>query len=329
MTVLCGMANSFWQLAAARFGVGAGEAGAIPPAQSLLADYFPPAERGRAIGVFMLSATVAYAIALVLGGWIAQNYGWRTAFVVVGLAGLLLVPLTHGVLREPRRLPQFAVRPDAHESTRLAVRALLGKSAYRCILAAIVGYFLVSYGAMVFIVSFMIRVHGLEVAQAGAAFGVISAVGASVGNLAGGALGDRLARADLAAYGRIAGWGMILATPFFVLALAAAGLIPLFALLVVAMMLMWGVVPPMFAALHVVCGSRRRAMAVAVAFLFANLIGLGLGPLLTGSLSDAFAVEHGAGEGLRMAMMIVMTTFVPAGWLMLRAARQLKADAED
>jgi hypothetical protein len=98
--------------------------------------------------------------------------------------------------------------------------------------------------------------------------------------------------------------------------------------LLLSMVVLAAVVPSMFSALHVVCGSRRRALAVAVAFFFANLIGLGLGPLVTGALSDFLAVRYGAADGLRGALMLAVMVLLPAGWLMLRAARHLGADAE-
>jgi len=329
MTGLCGFAATFWQLAAARFGVGAGEAGAIPPAQSLLAEYYPPTERARAIGIFMMSSTAGYAVALVLGGWIAQHYGWRAAFAVVAVLGMGLVPLTHWMLKEPRHAPGFAIQPNTRESTFAAIYALLGKPAYRNILAAIVAYFLMAYGGMVFIVSLMIRAHGLNVAQAGATFGVISALGAAIGTFSGGALGDRLSKRDIAWLPRVAGVGMIAALPLYELALYAPTIVVMAPLLLLATAFMWGVSPPMYAALHAVCGSKRRAMAVAVAFFFANLIGLGLGPVIAGFLSDTFAVAHGTAQGLRYALMVVMVVFLPAGLFLFRAARFLKTDSED
>lgn len=329
MTVICGLANSFWQLALARFGVGAGEAGAIPPAHSLLADYYAPTERAKAIGIFMMSATLGYVLALMLGGWISQNYGWRAAFITIGLLGLVLAPVAHLTLKEPRHTTLFAVRMAAEESLLSAIRALLAKRAYRNLLAGMVGYFVMAYGAMVFIVSFIIRVHELNVAQAGTLFGAISAIGAGIGNIGGGVLADRLAPQDPAWYGRLAGWGMVAALPLFELALVAPTIWAMAVLLLFSTMLMWGVVPPMFAALHFVCGSKRRAIAVALALFFANLIGLGLGPIIAGSLSDAFAASRGSAEGLRIALMVVMVVFIPAGWFMLRAARHLRADAED
>jgi len=110
MTMLCGAAQTFWQLAFARVGVGAGEAGAIPPAQSLIADYFDPTRRARALAIFMASATAGYLLGFVLGAHIAAVYGWRHAFVLLGAPGLLLAVIVHFVLREPRVLPEF--RPE-------------------------------------------------------------------------------------------------------------------------------------------------------------------------------------------------------------------------
>lgn len=329
MTVLCGFAQNFWQLALARVGVGAGEAGAIPPAQSLIADYYAPDRRAKALGIFMMSATAGYVIGLILGGWIAQNYGWRAAFVVVGLPGIALAAATALLLREPRHLPQFAVFAEDHESVQTALHSLLLKPAYRNLLASLTLYFLVAYGALIFTVPFMIRVHGLDVAQAGGLIGVLSAISAVIGNLAGGAIADRLAARDVAWCARLPGWGMITLLPLYLLAFVAPTVTTMALPFFVAGVLLAGAVPPMFSALHIVCGSKRRAMAVAVAFFFANLIGLGLGPVIAGSLSDWLAASYGEADGLRYAMMVVMIVFVPSGLLMLRAAKHLNNDAED
>jgi MFS family permease len=190
-------------------------------------------------------------------------------------------------------------------------------------------YFMVAYGAHVFIVSVMIRTHQATVAQAGALFGVVAAIGAIVGNLGGGVLADRLAARDVAWFARLTGWGFIAACPFFEAALLSPTLFSMAVILLFAETLMWGIVPPMFAALHLICGSKRRAMSIAIAFFFANLIGLGLGPVIAGALSDELAQTYGSAKGLGYALMIVMTVFLPAGWFMLRVVRHVKADAED
>jgi predicted MFS family arabinose efflux permease len=329
MTACCGLSNTFWQLAAARFGVGAGEAGAIPPAQSLLADYYPPTQRARAIGIFMMSSSVGYVIGLVLGGFVAQTFGWRLAFLFVGLGGIALTPLTGLLLEEPRLEPRFAIHSRHGESMLGALAALIAKPAYRNILAAIVVYFIMAYGALVFVVSLMMRTYGLSVSQAGATFGAISAIGAVVGSVGGGALADRLATRDLAWSARVAALGMIMSTPFYELAFSAQGVSRMAPVLLLATTLLTAAVPAMFSSLHVVCGTERRALSVAVVFFFSNLIGLGLGPLITGMLSDRLAAVLGAADGLRYSMMLVTTVLLLSGGLMLRAARYLKRDAED
>lgn len=329
MTALCGMAQSFWQLALARVGVGAGEAGAIPPAQSLIADYFPPDRRARAIGVFMLSSMAGYILGMAGGGWIAQNYGWRTAFLAVGLPGLALAILARWILKEPRHLPQFRVDPTAQESISDTCRALFAKAAYRNIVWAMIIYYLMAYGALIFTVPFVIRVHNLTVAEAGAIFGGVSAVGAVLGSIFGGSLADRLAKRDMAVFAWLPGWGLIAALPLYEAALLAPSVTAMAAILLVASTLLAGVVPPIFAALLSVCGSSRRAMAVAIVFFFANLVGLGAGPVVAGALSDYFALAYGPADGLRYAMMIMMCAFLPSGFFMLRAARTMRADAED
>jgi predicted MFS family arabinose efflux permease len=328
MTALCGLAQSFWQLAVARIGVGAGEAGALTPAQSLIADYYPPDRRGQALGVFMMSSMAGYVLGIVVGGQIAQHWGWRNAFLTVGLPGLALAVVTWVGLREPRHRPEFAVAPGSLEPIGVAVRALFAKRAFVDILVAMVLYFMMAYGAFVFTVSFIIRVHGVSVGKASAIFGIISSVTALIGSYLGGSVADRLAKKEIGWLARLPGYGLILACPVYETAFGLPSLGGTVIMLFFGGIFLTGAIPPMFAALHVVCGSRRRAMSVAVVFFFANLIGTGFGPIVTGRLSDTFARSVGPGDGLRYAMMLVMVTFLPAGYFMLRAARGLARDAE-
>jgi MFS family permease len=217
----------------------------------------------------------------------------------------------------------------SNESILVAFTTLLRKPAYRNILGAIVTYYLMAYGAMAFVVSLMIRVHGESVARAGAAFGVVTTVGVALGGILGGGLADRLAARNIARLAVFPAWGLLGALPFYEVALWSRSFPAMLVLLSLATTLLAAVVPAMFAALHVVCGSRRRAFSVAAAFLFVNLLGIGLGPTLSGFLSDRLGALYGAGEGLRDALMIVTAVLVPASYLMLRAARHLQTDSED
>lgn len=328
MTALCGLAQSFWQLALARIGVGAGEAGAIPPAQSLIADYYPPDKRARALGIYTLSSVAGAALGMSGGGWLAQNFGWRIAFVVVGLSGFLIAVAARLMLREPRLARSSSHPKVTQENLSDTFGVLLGKASYRNIVISMTIYFLMAYGAMIFFVPFTIRVHGLSVTQAGAVYGLISAFASIIGSVVGGGLADRLARQDAAWLARLPGWGLIVALPFYEAALLAPTANAMAAMLFLGGAILIGVVPPMFAAVQLVCGSARRAMAVAIIYFFANLVGLGAGPVIAGALSDYLAASHGAAEGLRYALMIVMIGLVPSGIFMLRASRDLAADAE-
>jgi len=320
MTTLCGLTQTFWQLVAARLGVGAGEAGAMPPAQSLLADYFPPEKRSGAMGIFMMASSMGYAGGLILGGYIAQHYGWRNAFLFVGIAGLLLGPIALSVLKEPRKV--FPSKVVA-EPFRAASGALFRLPAYRYILYAVVIYFFMGYGALVFIVSLMTRLFGLSVQEAGANFGTMSMIAAVIGNLLGGQLGDRLARRNLANLPRTAGWAMIISAPLFMFALAqpsmAAMQIPLF----LAMVALNVMAAPMFSSLYLVCDANRRATGLSIVLLFANLVGLGLGPVLTGFISDTLTPTYGPAEGLRWGLVAICSVMIVGGAFMLRAARHV------
>lgn len=329
MTTLSGLAQNFWHLALARVGVGAGEAGGIPPAQSLIADYFRPELRARALGIFMMAAMAGYVLGLVLGGYIAEHYGWRAAFLIVGPPGVALALVVHFVLKEPRLKPEFAIPKAAKESAWSAFNALAKKPSYVFIIVATVFYFLVAYGALVFSVSFMMRVHGMSVSEAGGAYGLVSSVGAVIGTLAGATLTDLLAKKrGLPWAALVPGISLIVSLPLQSAAFLADSVLAMMALLLLANCLFSAAVPAMFAALHLVCGSKRRATAVAIALFFANLFGLGLGPPITGALSDMFAAAYGPGEGLRYALLIMCVALAPAGFFMLRAAKHLKADLE-
>ena len=327
MTALCGLAQTFWQLALTRVGVGAGEAGAIPPAQSLIADYFDPSRRARALAIFMASATAGYLLGFVLGAHIAAVYGWRMAFVILGLPGLLLAVVVHFVLREPRTLPEFKPSVAAAESLTETFRALMGKRSFLHLVAGMVVYFMIAYGALVFFPSYMVRVLHVPLESVGGLYGGVAAVTTVVGTLGGGWITDRLVRRNVAWLAWLPAVGLLFAWPAYELLLVVPTFGALLAISVVAGLALNLAIPAMFAALHAICGSARRAMAVAVVFFFANLIGLGLGPVLAGVLSDFFSTRFGP-VGLRYSLMLVMTLLVPAAWFMYLCGRHLARDSE-
>jgi MFS family permease len=328
MTAICGLAQNFWQLALARFGVGAGEAGSLAPAQSLIVDYFRPEQRGRALAVFVSFGPAGYLIGIILGAWIAANYGWRVAFIALGLPGLAIAIVAYWVLKEPRHLPAFSASTISRESFRDTIGTLRGKLSYVYFLIAFVLYLALSYGAIIFFPSYLTRVLDVPLATVGTAFGAVAAATSFAGTISGGVVTDWLAKRDASWLGWLPALSLAVAWPLMEMMLMASSLTGFLIYYALASMALHTAIPAMFAAMHLTCGSRRRATAVALTYFVASLIGSGLGPVLTGAMSDAFTDTHGA-VGLRYSLMIIVSLLLPCAWCMYRSSAYLKADTED
>lgn len=328
MTVLCGMAQSFLHLALARIGVGAGEAGAIPPAQSLIADYFPPEKRATALGVFLMASVIGYALGLIGGGLVAQHYGWRVTFILAGAPGLLLALIVLAALHEPRRTMRVASFKPQSETALQSIRHLLSKRSFVYLLASVTFYCLLAYGALIFTVAYIMRAYQVSVAEAGVLFGLVSAFAAVAGNFLGGMITDRLARHDIRWIAWLPGIGLLIAFPLYTAVFLTTSLNLMLILIALGGTILTGVMPALFAGVHMVCGASRRSMAVALVLFAGNLLGMTLGPLLAGALSDYLARYWGAAEGLRYALTASMLILLPSALCALRAAHFVPSDKE-
>lgn len=331
-TAACGRVHTFFQLFLLRIGVGIGEAGGTGgPAISLLSDYFPPERRAKAIGFVQMSTVTGAIGGLVAGGYVAQHYGWRATFMVMGVPGIVLAAIAWLTLRDPRARHGFRAVSTAGtgESTWDAIRVLIKKPSFINITLALVAFWFVSNGPLVFDQAYIMRVLHLGIATTGAITGFVSVASIITGNMIGGILADRLARRDITWLCKLPAYGLMVLFPFY----AAAHLVPTITgyslLSSFGATIMLGSLPAMMAALVAVVGTARRATGFAIAFLVANLVGMTFGPLLTGVLSDHFAHSIGPAQGLRWAIIALLAGFFPAGWFMLRAARTIRADCED
>jgi MFS family permease len=327
MTMVCGLARSFTLLVLSRTGVGIGEAGALPPAQSLIADYFPPQQRTRALSIFMLSATAGYLIAFAGGAHIAASYGWRMALIALGAPGILLAVITLAGLREPRRLADSSQPATAQEPLGKALGALLSKPSYVLVNIAAVLYFFVAYGAVTWFPAYLGRVMHLKLTEVGGLYGALAACGALFGTLGGGLITDFLAKRDIRWLARAPGMILIACAPLYILALMSDQVAIFFALSFIGGVGLAASVPALFSLLHAICGSGRRAMSVAILLFSANLLGLGFGPLVTGALSDMFTARLGP-VGLRWALVAAVVVLVPTGAALWTASRTLVEDME-
>jgi MFS family permease len=326
MTACCGLTQTFWQLAVCRIGVGAGESGAVPPAQSLIADYFPPQRRASALAIFTASNMAGYLLGFLAGGVIAASYGWRAAFLFGGVIGLPLALLTRFGLSEPRTFRAPETRPTP-ESLRESLAALRRKKAYLFVLAAAFVYFPFVFGVQLFIAPFLMRVLEVPLAELSIWYGSVTAAATVIGTLGGGWLADYMGRRDVRWLGWLPALGCAVSLPLYIIQFSLHS----FALFLVVTFV-WAIVlnaalPPVYAAIHAVCGSRRRAMAVAIVLFTGTLIGAGVGPLMIGAISDALTADYGV-NGLRYALMAVTPLVVVTGVCFYLMGRAMPADLE-
>jgi predicted MFS family arabinose efflux permease len=307
MTALCGLAQNFTQLLLARVGVGVGEAGCTPAAHSLISDMVPVDRRSSAMAFYGLGIPLGALIGMVLGGFLADTIGWRKAFLVVGLPGLLLAAFVWAVLREPRRgsLAQAAAAiapPTAPQvSARTTLRNLAGNRAYVLLAlgAGLVAF--LSYGKGVWAAIFFIRSHGLTPGQTGLWLGLVAGISGLAGTWLGGWCADRFGRNRPRHILTGPAIGMTIAAPLLFLAYNAADWRVALALIALPTLLNSLYYGPTYALAQRLVAPDQRAMATAVMVFAQNLIGLGLGPLFFGMLSDLLKPMAG-GESVRWVL---------------------------
>lgn len=318
MTMLCGAATSFAQLAVARVGVGVGEAGGSPPAVSLIASYFGPARRATAMSVYSLGATVGILVGFSLAGWIASTHGWRTAFVAAGLPGLLLAIGVRLWVAEPRLRHNRAVAARPPPALRETLRILISIPAWRFLNAAAVAAGIAVYGFMAWMPVYLIRRFGVSTQEVGTAVGLAAGLAGSVGVFLGGWWADRLGRVDARRQLLAPALSTLMFPLAAYLALHAQSWERSIALLVPAYGLCLAYTGPTWAALQGAAPPAMRAMAAAILLFLVNLLGLGLGPQLVGLASDLNAADGVA--GLRTAICVVCSTSVVASLCFYRGA---------
>lgn len=326
-TAVCGLAQSFVQLFLARVGVGVGEAGGVAPAYSLIADYFPPGQRARALAVYAFGIPIGSATGLLFGGYIAARVNWRVAFIVVGLAGLLLTPLLRLTVREP---PRGGLDPAASvvPATPAAVlRHLAGKPAFWGVSLAAASSSIMGYGLLFWMPSFLVRSYHLSLSQAAAQLGAIILVGGSAGVWLGGWLADRIGRHNRAAYALIPAASLLLSVPFYVAGvwLKPPGWGIAWFLVPTALGLTW--LGPLTSAVQQLVPASMRTTASAILLFIVNLIGLGVGAVVIGALSDRLTFRYGP-DGLGYAILAGNSFYVVGAALLALSARRLARDWE-
>jgi MFS family permease len=324
-TALCGTAVGFWQLFLFRMGVGVGEAGGVAPSYALIADYFPPEKRARALAIFSLGIPIGSAAGTLIGAFLAALIDWRAAFIAMGLAGLVLAPVMLVFVRDAPR----SVRPASQASPLWQVFPLLARKRSFWLLAfAASSSSLAGYGLLAWTPSVLERSFGLGLVQRGEFMATLLFFGGGLGVYGGGWLADRLGTADRRWYARLPALAWLVTAPTFALGLLAPNLWTAWPLLLVpnALNILW--LGPVITAVQHLVPQRMRSTASASFLLINNLIGLGVGPYLIGAISDALKASYGA-ESLRYAAVACTSFYVLAAILMFFAARNLRRDWVD
>jgi MFS family permease len=317
-TGLCGTAVSFWQFFAFRMGVGIGEAGGVAPSYALIADYFEPRRRARALAIFSLGVPIGLSLGTLLGAYIADAISWRAAFYTMGVVGVLLAPILLLVVRDPPRDGQSGAAPIGQVFPMLARKPVFWLMAFAASSSSLCGYGLSTWTPSVLERSFHMSLVGRGQFTASVVF-----IGGCTGVWAGGWLADRLGHPDRGWYARLPAIAWLITAPTFAAGLLAPNLWVAWPLLLVpnALNILW--LGPVITAVQHLVPSRMRATASASFLLINNLIGLGVGPYLIGAISTALKQRYGT-EALRYAAVSCTAFYVVAALLMLLCVSKLR-----
>jgi len=325
MTAVSGLAVTFGQLTLARFGVALGESACSPPASSLLSDYFAPHRRATAFALYGLGISIGMALGLLAGGWANEFYGWRAAFMIVGIPGLLLAAVVRLTVREPQRGQQEPHSVDhGPYSMSDTFRIILSRKSF---LAYAAGLGLCSFSGNAFETwtpVYLMRLYHMGTGAIGTWTGTVEGVGGVLGTLMGGLLADRLGLRDMRWYLWVPALTAGTMVPCMFIFLHTSGL-SMFIFYFITVVGAGSYMAPLIAITQRIMPVHLRALATALMYLLLNLIGPGAGPTTAGFLNDLLARTYG-NEAVRISLTVTLVGAVAGVALILYAARQLPRD---
>jgi predicted MFS family arabinose efflux permease len=328
LTAACGAAGNYAALFLLRVGVGVGEAGGTPPAQSLIADYFSHQKRSTAIALFNSGVALGTFMGFLIGGYVNQWWGWRAAFVVAGLPGVLVAVLFRLTVKEPVRGAVDGLQDAAKDALPLGetLKRLFSRKSYFLIVAAATCSIGVMFVAAAWLPPLFIRLHGFNSAQIGGWLALCTGLGGGLGSFFGGFIADKLKKKTEMAEIYIPAIGALLTFPSLLVVTLAQDVN--IALVGMGCLFLFGYVwiGPTSAMIHRVAPVRARGLAIGFMLFFSNITALAFGPPLIGAFSDGLAASYGP-QGLRYALAFAsISSLLSAAVYLLGAARYYKQD---
>ena len=330
MTVAFGLAKNFVTLVITRIGIAIGVAGLNPPALSLISSYYEPERRARAISIYSSGIAVGSLVGTLAAAWIADSMGWRMAYIVVGLPGILFGLVVWLTIREPangRTSGQAGIEQAPRANFREACTYLWARRSFRQMLLATGVTSFVSYGSETWISVLLIRIHGMGIGETGTWLAMIWGIAGIAGTLAGGYLADLGARRDRRWYMWLPAWTQLIASPLFLLVFLLPNGLAATAVYAIPYFLVNIWLAPVFAMTQSLTPVSMRATAAAILFAWMVLIGQGFGAQAVGLLSDLLANTLGV-ESVRWALVICgLFNFLGAVHYFL-AAKSIRQDLD-
>ncbi|RHW19485.1 MFS transporter [Sphingomonas gilva] len=327
-TVACGMAATYGQLVVARMTVGFGEAGGVPPSYAIITDTYPPGKRAAALGIFNLGPAIGAAIGVAFGAAVAERFGWRMPFIIIGAVGVVTAVLVWLTVREPERGGTDIVRDaGAAEKARFWPTVGMFLSHPVLMLAALgsAATQFVTYGLGNFAVLFLMREKGMELGDVAVWYALVLALGMGGGMVVSGRVIDRMTRRSRAGYAVAPAMSLAIAMPFYIGFVWAPGWPLALALLAVVMVFNYFYLSASVALVQEEVKPNQRVLSGALLLLVMNFIGLGLGPTWVGLASDWFMAQ-GDTQSLQSALYTLAPFYLVAIALFLRLARLLRRE---
>ncbi|MBI1686286.1 spinster family MFS transporter [Caulobacter hibisci] len=351
-TALCGFVGGFGQLFMARMGVGIGEAGGVAPAYSLISDYFPKSQRARALAAYAFGIPLGSAAGTLVGGLLAVHYGWRTAFVAVGVLGVILAPIFRLIVKDPPRggadravgappAPPVPAPPVPAPPFGQVVKLLAAKPSFWLLSFGAASSSVCGYGVAAWLPSFFMRSLGLTLSQTAWYYSGIALFGGLLGIWLGGAVADKLGAKSKAGYPITPAVAFLISVPCFLLAMNSGALFgglgglggqgalaAAFVIFLIPTGLNLAWLGPITAAVQHLAPAPMRTTASALFLLINNLLGIAVGIYYFGLVSDLLKPTFGA-ESLRWSIYTGMGFYLLAAVLFFLASKRLAKDWVD